>query len=51
MQLILVEDDLAATLAESGGKDGRNVAVRALRGRLTFIRELVDRCTARMDGR
>jgi len=50
-QLALVEGDLTATLAEYGGKDGRNVAVRALRGRLAFIRELVERCKARMGGR
>ena len=50
-QLTMVERDLVATLAEYGGKDGRNVAVRALRGRLAFIRDLVERCKARMDGR
>jgi len=50
-QLALVEGDLTATLAEYGGKDGRNVAVRALRGRLAFIRDLIERCKARMDSR
>jgi hypothetical protein len=33
-QLKLVVDDLRATLAEHPGKDGRNVAVMALRKRL-----------------
>lgn len=50
-QLALVEGDLVATLAEYGRKDGRNVAVRALRGRLAFIRGLVDRCKEGIDGR
>ncbi len=44
-QLRMVESDVVATLAEYGGKDGRNVAVRALHGRLAFIRGLVNRCT------
>src|SRR5205823_384488 len=47
-QLALVEGDLAATLAEYRGKDGRNVAVRALRTRLAFVRGLVERCRLRM---
>ena len=48
-QLTMVTDDLVATLAESGGKDSRNVAVTALRRRLTFVQSLVERCKARMD--
>jgi hypothetical protein len=44
-QLLLVETDLAATLAEYRHKDGRNVAVRALRLRLAFVRGLVAHCT------
>jgi hypothetical protein len=43
-QLVLVADDLVATLAEHRGKDGRNVAVRALRKRLAFVQDLVERC-------
>jgi hypothetical protein len=44
-QLALVADDLVATLAEYRGKDGRNVAVRALRKRLAFVQDLIARCT------
>jgi len=47
-QLTLVEGDLAATLAEYRGKDGRNVAVRALRQRLAFVRSLATRCRAQL---
>jgi hypothetical protein len=47
-QLTLVADDLVTTLAEQPGKDGRNVAVRALRRRLTFVQDLIGRCQARM---
>ena len=36
-QLTLVADDLVATLAQYPTKDGRNVAVRALRRRLAFV--------------
>ncbi len=50
-QLTLVVDDLAATLAEHREKDGRNVAVSALRKRLAFVQGLVERCSGRMDGR
>jgi len=50
-QLALVVDDLAATLAEHREKDGRNVAVSALRKRLAFVQGLVERCSGRMDGR
>ena len=45
-QLALVADDLVATLAEQRGKDGRNVAVRALRKRLAFVQHLIKRCDA-----
>jgi len=48
-QLALVADDLAATLAETPGKDGRNAAVRALRRRLGFVQGLLERCKARRD--
>jgi hypothetical protein len=48
-QLTMVADDLVATLAESGGKDGRNVAVSALRRRLSFVQGLLARCKARLD--
>ena len=44
-QLLKVEADLRATLGEYGGKDGRNVAVQALRLRLAFVRGLVEQCT------
>lgn len=50
-QLTLVADDLAATLAEHPRNDGRNVAVRALRERLTLVQGLIERCRARMDHR
>jgi hypothetical protein len=46
-QLTLVADDLVATLAEHPTKDGRNVAVRALRRRLTFVQGLLARCSPR----
>ena len=42
-QLKLVAEDLVATLADQRGKDGRNVAVTALRKRLAFVQELVQR--------
>jgi hypothetical protein len=45
-QLALVADDLVATLAEHPAKDGRNVAVRALRRRLTFVQDLIARGSA-----
>jgi hypothetical protein len=48
-QLTLVADDLAATLAESPGKDGRNATVRALRRRLSFVQGLMKRCAGRKD--
>jgi hypothetical protein len=48
-QLALVADDLIATLAEQRGKDGRNVAVTALRKRLAFVQRLIQRCTAQLD--
>jgi hypothetical protein len=35
--LKLVAEDLIATLAEQSSKDGRNVAVSALRKRLAFV--------------
>jgi hypothetical protein len=44
-QLALVADDLVATLAEQRSKDGRNVAVIALRKRLAFVQDLIARCT------
>lgn len=50
-QLTMVADDLVATLAESGGKDGRNVAVSALRRRLLFVQGLLARCKAHLDQR
>jgi len=50
-QLTLVVDDLVATLAEQPGKDGRNVAVRALRRRLSRVQELLERCKAQLDQR
>jgi hypothetical protein len=46
-QLTLVADDLAATLAEMPGKNGRNAAVRALRRRLSYVQVLIQRCKAR----
>jgi hypothetical protein len=48
-QLTLVADDLIATLAEERGKDGRNVAVTALRKRLAFVQRLIQRCNGRLD--
>jgi hypothetical protein len=48
-QLTLVADDLAATLTEYPGKDGRNATVRALRRRLTFVQDLIKRCKTRRD--
>jgi hypothetical protein len=45
-QLTLVADDLVAMLAEQPTKDGRNVAVRALRRRLAFVQGLLARCRA-----
>lgn len=49
VQLTLVADDLAATLAESPGKDARNATIRALRRRLTFVQGLIERCKIRRD--
>jgi hypothetical protein len=48
-QLTLVAGDLAAALAESAGKDGRNVAVRALRQRLVSVQRLPERCKERIE--
>jgi hypothetical protein len=48
-QLTLVADDLIATLGEQRGKDGRNVAVTALRKRLAFVRGLIQRCHVPLD--
>ena len=48
-QLTLVADDLIATLAEQRGKDGRNVAVTALRKRLAFVQGLIQRCNVQLD--
>jgi len=48
-QLKLVADDLIATLAEQGTKDGRNVAVTALRKRLAFVQGLIQWCTVHPD--
>lgn len=48
-QLKLVADDLIATLAEQSSKDGRNVAVTALRKRLAFVRQLIQQCYAQLD--
>ena len=48
-QLTLVADDLIATLAEQHGKDGRNVAVTALRKRLAFVQGLIQRCSVPLD--
>jgi hypothetical protein len=44
-----VVDDLVATLAEQRTKDGRNVAVIALRKRLVFVQHLIQRCKADPD--
>jgi integrase len=43
-QLKLVAEDLIATLAEQSSKDGRNVAVSALRKRLAFVQALIQHC-------
>jgi hypothetical protein len=48
-QLTLVADDLVATLAEQLTQDGRNVAGRALRRRLAYIRGLLVRCRAGLE--
>src|ERR1700694_5558438 len=48
-QLTLVADDLIATLAEQHGKDGRNVAVTALRKRLAFVQGLIQWCRVPLD--
>jgi hypothetical protein len=48
-QLTLVADDIAATLAESPGKDGRNATIQALRRKLTFVQDLMERCKSRRD--
>src|SRR5207302_525288 len=48
-QLKLVADDLIATLAEHRGKDGRNVAVSALRKRLAFVQALIQQCSVQPD--
>jgi hypothetical protein len=48
-QLRLVAEDLVATLGEASGKDGRNVAVRVLRRRLSFAQGLIMRCKAKLD--
>jgi hypothetical protein len=42
-QLNLVAEDLIATLADQRGKDGRNVALTALRKRLAFVQRLIQR--------
>jgi hypothetical protein len=47
-QLALVAADLEVALSESRGKDGRNVAVTALRRRLAFVQDLIARCRERM---
>ena len=48
-QLKLVRDDLITTLAEQHGKDGRNVAVTALRKRLGFVQGLIQQCNMQLD--
>ena len=48
-QLQLVLDDLIATLTEQRGKDGRNVAVTALRKRLALVQGLIQRCNVQTD--
>jgi enamine deaminase RidA (YjgF/YER057c/UK114 family) len=48
-QLKLVADDLIATLADHSGKDGRNVAVTALRTRLALVQGLIRRCNVQPD--
>jgi hypothetical protein len=44
-----VAGDLIATLAEQPGKDGRNVAVTALRKRLGFVQGLIQQCNVQLD--
>ena len=39
----------SATLAEQPGKDGRNVAVTALRKRLGFVQGLIQQCNVQLD--
>jgi hypothetical protein len=46
-QLTRVATDLEASLAELHHRDGRNVAVRALRQRLAFVQCLLARCNPR----
>jgi hypothetical protein len=48
-QLTLVADDLIATLSEQRSKDGRNVAVTALRKRLGFVHGLIKQCNLQLD--
>jgi integrase len=48
-QLKLVADDLITTLAEQRSKDGRNVAVTALRRRLAFVQGLIRLCAVQPD--
>ena len=48
-QLKLVRDDLLTTLAEQHGKDGRNVALTALRKRLAFVQGLIQRRNVQTD--
>jgi hypothetical protein len=48
-QLILVANDLIATLAEHRNKDGRNVAATALRARLAFVQGLIQQCNLQLD--
>lgn len=48
-QLKLVAEDLIATLAKHRHKDGRNVAVSALRKRLAFVQALIQRCNVQPD--
>jgi hypothetical protein len=48
-QLKLVAEDLIATLAEQRSKDDRNVAVTALRKRLTFVQALIQHCNVQLD--
>jgi hypothetical protein len=47
-QLKLVADDLIASLTEQRNKDGRNVAVTALRKRLAFLQGLIQRCNVQL---
>ncbi len=46
-QLTRVAADLEASLAELPHRDGRNVAVRALRQRRGLVQDLLARCQAR----